>query len=294
MASRYLHNIPPYSETSALEAALEYLLVPLPDYGTGRAPEQPYYQESDTAAYYTTLLTSKHFSNGSWVIIPELREVIDRGVKADLVLSKAHEYIPQSPPHPNHLSGDLPLAQTSKLPPPRYTTIPRLVVEFKNTEGDRLEQALAQLIQALKPRADKRDTKPDRHYYQMFYMVARGPLVAFFSYYSDIYHNILDRQQIPHFRGCVSITETHDHMDQANFSRGILSPADIPLDLLRLNYDDPKHTRITKPDMLQLRADAENYTTPCVFNIGDRSHREAVDKILFYISQNTPRRLKLS
>ncbi|KAF7908972.1 hypothetical protein EAE99_011587 [Botrytis elliptica] len=274
MASRYLQNIPPYSETSALEAALEYLLVPLPDYGTGIAAEQLYYQESDTAAYYTTLLTSKHFSNGSWVITPELR---------DLPLARH----PQPPTPPIG-------SETSKLPRPRYTTIPRLVVEFKHTEGDRLEQALVQLIQALKPRVDNLETRQDGLYYQMFYMVARGPLVAFFSYYSDIYHNILDRQQIPHFRGCVSITETHDHMDQANFSRGILSPAEIPRDLLRLNFDDPKDTRLTKPDMLQLRADAEKYTTPCVFNIGDRSHREAVDKILFYISQNAPRRLKLS
>lgn len=279
------------------------MLLPLPDYGTGMLPGDLYHQESDTSAFYTTWITSRHFSDGTWVIAPEPREVVSRALKADLILSKCHESIPQSPPRPNQPSTRLPSAlpprlrspvpgsETSNLPRPIFRIIPRLAVEFKSTIGDRLEMALEQLIGTIKPRMDILDRSQEGFYYQMFFMVARGPKVAFFSYYSEIFHEFLDRLQIPHFRGCVSVTEIHDHIDHARYGRGIFLPHDIPNDLELLNLDDPMHVNVTSADLLRLRHDAAQYRTPCVFDMGTTRHRELVDKIFFYISHFSPREI---
>lgn len=313
MADRTWHTdgILPYYDTLAIKASLEYMLVPIPDYGTGKLAEKPYYQESDTATFYTTFLTTKHFMDGSWVIAPERREMVGRAKKPDIVLAKCYESLPSSPPRPyqrprpNHPSPDLPFgrptpfapptpgSESSRLPRPRFRIIPRLAVEYKSTTGDRLEIALNQLIDTLKEGMDAQDSRGDSFYYQMFYMVARGPKVAIFSYYSEVYHPILDRLQIPHFRGCVSVTEAHDHIDQSAYGQAILLPHEIPNDLQRLNLDDTG-SNLSNPISIQLREDAQNYTTPCVFDMAELNHREAFDKILFYISRYAPRRLPIT
>jgi hypothetical protein len=307
MQNLYFRHYGNYRETTAIRASLEYLLVPKPDMGTGQVSQQIYHQESDTASFFTTFITSSHFSNGSWIIAPESREVVDRGTKPDLLLSKCYEY-PQedydiSATHIQHnLPYDLPYglpirpkspdagSETRKFPKDQFARVPRLAVEFKSTEGDFLEEALNQLIDSLKPRLEKLDTG-ESTFYQMFFMVARGPLVAFFAYYTEPYQQALDFQQIPHFRGCVSVTEIHDHLDHVKLGREIFSPQDIPNNLRHLATDTPKINRTKDENLIKLRDDARRYTTPCVFDVGNTNHRTAIDKILYYISEFSPRRL---
>jgi hypothetical protein len=156
-----------------------------------------------------------------------------------------------------------------------------------------MEDALVELIKAVKPTLDNMDEERiDGFFYQIFLIVARGPYIAFFSYYTEPYHQVLDQYRIPHFRGCVSVTETHDHLEQDRYGREILFPDEIPNDLINFFHDDEDLNGLADPVKQAVRDDAQRYGKRCVFDVGNPVHRNLANKILYCFSIHTPRILQ--
>lgn len=77
-----------------------------------------------------------------------------------------------------------------------------LAMELKKV-GERIEDALAQLCDALLETVDMKGNANDNQF-EIFAVVQAGLDIGFFEYHSD--ESNLDEENIPHFRGSPKIT----------------------------------------------------------------------------------------
>jgi hypothetical protein len=195
------------------------------------------------------------FFDQNWAITPEQMDPNTKK-KPDFVVEKAIQ--------PNSLQS---------IPGPTITMKLHLAMELKK-EGQRIEDALVQLCESLE---ETIDTKGNIHNseFEIFAVVQSGLDIGFFEFHMD--ESNLDEEGIPHFRGCVSLTEDY-------LINGVLQVPipNKPNDLknLFLNYDKlRKETPV--------RSDAKKYTTPCIFNL--EKHQQLVHDIFQHMANHEPR-----
>lgn len=142
-----------------------------------------------------------------------------------------------------------------------------LIMELKSKSGDRFEDALAQVLDEI--------AETMQHTIEAYIVIQRGTKIGFFEYHNDVSN--LDEEQIPHFRGCVSLTQTYT-IDGNNTM--VLNDVPNDLDLLYHNYQ-----RLRK--QTSLRHEAAQYDERCVFDL-DIHEREI--NFLFHHMVNKPPR----
>ena len=174
-----------YTPSLALRGALERLINPPPTFQVEKEPVyRPY--EHHVGTWACTKL-KEEFSADFWAITPEQRDPHTKK-KPDLIVEKAIL---------------VPAAQNR---PERVRTKIHLCMELKKTGGDRMEKALVQLCDAIAETIDtKGNTPSDEDQFEVFAVVQCGLNIAFFEYHQD--QSNLDEDEIPHFRGCVSLTQ---------------------------------------------------------------------------------------
>lgn len=139
--------------------------------------------------------------------------------------------------------------------------------------GDRFEEALAQTVDDL--------SETMEHLIECYVIVQRGVKIAFFEYHND--QSNLDEEDIPHFRGCVSLTQNYN-INQ----RPAVVFQNMPNNLELLFHNTQSlRTGTTNPTTQDLRLDASNYRVPCVFDI--TTHHEELNFIFHHILNNPPR-----
>lgn len=129
---------------------------------------QPY--EHHVGSWACTML-SMVFNGHQWIITPEKRDQNSKK-RPDLV---------------------------EKLNDAHTESFHHLFMELKSSKGDRIEEALAQVVDEIQ------DTMEQT--IEAFVVVQRGTKIGFFEYHNDISN--LDEEEIPHFKGCVSLTQTY-------------------------------------------------------------------------------------
>ena len=181
------------------------------------------------------------FPASSWIITPEKTDEYSKK-KPDLVVERLFDNNKQAVPH--------------------------LLMELKkNGPSVRCEEALSQLVLEI---AETFETVMN-----VFVVVQCGTKIGFFDYHNDVSN--LDEENIPHFRGCLSLTE--------RFGEGNQPFSALPIDLEPLRYDVP--ACMTDQNRIDIRGDAEDYQVPCIFDI--HRHGAFVDYFFNFISLNAPR-----
>jgi hypothetical protein len=142
-----------------------------------------------------------------------------------------------------------------------------LFMELKAKDGDRFEDALAQVVFEIA------ETMEDT--IEAYVVVQRGTKIAFFEYHNDV--DNLDEEGIYHFKGCVSLTQSYD-------IRGVNTPVlkDIPNDLDYLYHDNSRLKNQT-----EIRAEAASYNTPCVFDLD--KHGQEINFLFHHMANHKPR-----
>ena len=142
--------------------------------------------------------------------------------------------------------------------------------------GERMEDALDQLTKAIIETTDEKGNA-DESAFEVYAVVQCGLKIAFFEYHSD--EGILDEQGIPHFRGCVSLTQDYKIKGQDAIA---IENKFIPNDLERLFFNADKLKNETP-----IRRDAKDYPTPCVFDL--IKHEKEVHAVFQYMESHVPR-----
>lgn len=89
----------------------------------------------------------------------------------------------------------------------------------------------------------------------------------------------LDEKGIPHFKGCISLTQTYEIKGE---EKRVLDNTPNDLENLYHNYDNMRK----KTD---LREETKEYKEPCVFDIGEPKHEEYIDFLFHHMANNQPR-----
>lgn len=143
-----------------------------------------------------------------------------------------------------------------------------LVMELKsNDKRIRFEDAVIQTVEHI--------SQTMEHRIECFVIVQCGRRIGFFEYHNDV--GDLDEEEIPHFKGCVSVTQKYPI--KGNESK-ILT--DVPEDLLPL-YHNYKRLR-KKTDN---REEAARYEEKCVFDL--ENHEREIDFLFEHMANNAPR-----
>jgi hypothetical protein len=142
-----------------------------------------------------------------------------------------------------------------------------LFVELKARDGDRFEDALAQVVTEIAGTME--DTV------EAYVVVQRGTKIAFFEYHNDVGN--LDEEDISHFRGCVSLTQAYSIK---GVSTVVLSNLPDDLDRLYHNYGYLKK-------QTEIRTEAALYDVPCVFDIN--KHEQEINFLFQHMADQNPR-----
>ena len=142
--------------------------------------------------------------------------------------------------------------------------------------GERMEDALEQLSEAIIETVDEKGNA-DESAFEVYAVVQCGLKIAFFEYHSD--QGNLDEQRIPHFRGCVSLTQDYKIKGQDAYG---IEDKFRPNDLERLFFNADKLRKETPT-----RKDAKDYSTPCVFDL--IKHEKEVHAVFQYMESHVPR-----
>ena len=114
--------------------------------------------------------------------------------------------------------------------------------------------------------------------FEVFVIVQRGLDIGFFEYHNA--QSNLDEDGIPHFRGCVSLTQDIPCSE----------PAVVPsttAGLRTLMFDDARLRTLADRDQQEVREVAWSYETPCIFNIND--HEAEINLIMNHMLIKRPR-----
>jgi hypothetical protein len=161
---------------------------------------------------------------------------------------------------------------------------PHLFVEIKKKGGDRFEKALNQTVEDIAFTMDHWGSKTkEMNRFEAFVIVQRGLDIGFFEYYNGA--DDLRENGIPHFRGCVSLTQ-----DTPEYRTGENKPAVVPSTtpgLKTLMFDDERLRSSTDPSVENIRKDAWGYPTPCIFNINE--HEYEINLMMSHMLAKKPR-----
>jgi hypothetical protein len=135
-----------------------------------------------------------------------------------------------------------------------------------------LDQAVKDIAQTIDTKGNDGDNN-----FEVFVIVQRGLDIGFFEYTSA--QSVLDEDEVFHFRGCVSLTQDHG-------SKGAVVPSTTG-GLKKLMFEDEKLRGVTNQYDQGVRKDAEDYKTPCIFNIDEHEHE--INQIMNHILKNQPR-----
>lgn len=144
---------------------------------------------------------------------------------------------------------------------------PYFLMELKSSDGDRLEDALAQTVQ------DIEETMENT--IEAYIVVQRGTKIGFFEYHNDISN--LDEEGIPHFRGCVSLTQTYT-------IEGVDTPV---INVVPNNLDHLYHNYSRLRKQTDTREDAALYNIPCVFDLD--KHETEINFLFHHMANIEPR-----
>lgn len=153
------------------------------------------------------------------------------------------------------------------------TLKPYMAMELKKV-GQRKEEALNQLCDAILETIDSKGNSGESEF-EVYAVVLSGLEIRFFEYHSD--QSNLDEECIPHFRGCVSLTEDY-------FINGVHQVVlhNKPQDLENLFFDSGRLRKETS-----VREEAKAYKTPCFFNLN--KHQEEIHFLFQHMEKNKPR-----
>ena len=242
-----------YTPSLALQGALERIKNPPKTFNEHNELVETKY-EHHVGTWACTKL-KEIFSNGMWAITAEQIDPYTKK-KPDFVVERA--------------SLAAPLQST---PGHTVNMTLHLAMELKK-QGQRIEDALVQLCESLEETVDEKGNTENSEF-EIFAVVISGLEIGFFEFHMDISN--LEEENVPHFRGCVSLTQDHNSM--GNLSVPIPNK---PNDLQKLYFKGEnlkKHT--------PTRLEAEMYTTPCIFNL--EKHQQLVHDIFQYMANNKPR-----
>jgi len=207
--------------------------------------------EHHVSTWACTKLSEIFSSSGHWAITPEQRDP-HTNKKPDFTVEKAI-FDPSNQ---------------------KITMKVHLCMELKKEGGDRLEDALYQLCNSIEETVDSKGYTHDDEF-EIFAVVQSGLDIGFFEYHLD--QTNLDEENIPHFRGCVSLTQ--DYMIKEELQ---VVMTNKPNDLKPLYFNFSKLKKET-----ELRLEAEKYPIPCIFNL-DKHQREIHD-LFCHMAANNPR-----
>ena len=114
---------------------------------------------------------------------------------------------------------------------------------------------------------------------EIYIVVMCGTRIGFFEYHND--QSNLDSERIPHYRGCISVTDTY--RISGILTPGILNPRSLRLG--RLDYG--RTSRLRNQARIQMRNEAEEYQMPCIFDA--TRHINEIDAIFRHMASNPPR-----
>lgn len=231
-----------YTPSIALQNAIDRINNPPFVFKDNQLVQTKY--EHHTSTWACTKL-KEIFHKEKWAITPEQRDRFSRK-KPDLVVEEA--------------------VQGSKF---RL----HLAMELKK-QGERMEDALAQLCASLVETLDEKGNIEDDQF-EIYVVVQAGTDIGFFEYHSDLSN--LDEEGIPHFRGCVSVTQDYE-IGGTLTSILVNKPADLKN--LYYNQENLKASNA-------IRVDAKNYVVPCIFNLEE--HQEEIHFIFQYMENNKAR-----
>lgn len=194
--------------------------------------------EHHVGSWALTMLNSV-FHGDNWIITPE----------------KADDYSKKRP--------DLVVEKVSSDTESKH----HLFMELKATNGDRMEDALSQIVSEIEQTME--------HTIETYDVVQRGTKIAFFEYHNDVSN--LDEEEIPHFKGCISLTQSYIIEDTI---QEVLEHK--PIGLLPL-YHDYKHLRKDT----ETRKEALEYTPLCVLDLDN--HEKEINFLFHYMANHEPR-----
>jgi len=143
-----------------------------------------------------------------------------------------------------------------------------LFMELKASEGDRFEDAISQVVDEI---ADTMEEDIEG-----YVVVQRGLKIGFFEYHNDVSN--LDEENIPHFKGCISLTQ--DYKIGGKVTKVLSEPLPADVDFLFHN-----HTKLRK--VTENRDAAAEYKTPCIFDIC--KHQKVINLLFDHMVNKNPR-----
>ena len=194
------NNMATYTPSLALQGAFERMINPPMIFNKKNEPVTTKY-EHHIATWACTKL-KEVFSSEIWAITPEQKDQYTKK-KPDLVVEKA---IPGRP-------------VTMKL---------HLCMELKKEGGNRMEDALAQLCESIEETIDEKGNT-FKNQFEVFLVVQQGFFIGFFEFHMD--QSNLDEEDIPHFRGCVSLTQDYKGVSP------VMAQKPNDMEKLYFNYD---------------------------------------------------------
>jgi hypothetical protein len=192
-------------------------------------------------------MVSSVFRGSKWIITPEM---IDQNTRKrpDIVVEK--------------------------LDPEGIDSRLHLLIELKSSNGDRFEDALAQVV------AEKEETLEIQT--EVYIVVLRGTKIGFFEYHNDVSN--LDEEDISHFKGCISLTQGYSSRAKSDSPLVRQEPVlkNLPKDL-DLLFHNHTHLKNYTDD----RDDAISYKIPCVFDLD--KHEKEIDYLFNHMANHEPR-----
>jgi hypothetical protein len=143
-----------------------------------------------------------------------------------------------------------------------------LIMELKSSIGNRFEDAVSQVVNEIAETLEE--------VIEAYVVVQRGLKIGFFEYHNDVSN--LDEEGIPHFKGCISLTQNYRIDGQATTILSEPLPTDV--DLLYHNY-----TRLR--NKTDTREAAAEYRIPCIFDI--YKHQKVINLLFDHMVNNKPR-----
>jgi len=164
-------------------------------------------------------------------------------------------------------------------------------MELKSSEGDRFEEAVAQSVENILETIDEmgnagtgaKGMATKDALFDVYVVAQRGTKIGFFEYHN---HD-MEELNISHFRGFTSLTQ-----DCVNGYKNeiVLHHKPNDLDILFHNSDNLRTEKLKGKDaekIQAIRAEAEKYTIPCVFDL--EKHEEEINLLFNHILRHKPR-----
>jgi hypothetical protein len=155
------------------------------------------------------------------------------------------------------------------------------VFELKKEKGDRFEKPLAQLTDAITFAVDELGNEGIEKI-EVFAVVIAGTDIGFFEYHND--RDNLCEEDIPNFRGCVSLTQSYQLDGQTS---QILPNNLIPRNLRPIFFDAESLRNLQDEEQENIGKEAKIYITPSVFSILE--HQAEIEAIFKYTADYTVR-----